>query len=434
MRRAAGFALLVGFTLVAAAPDAHAQLGPGILNSLPDAFVSTTRSWEGGLGRVGQWTFLGLAVIQLSIAVAQGQWEGASLFQIMGIITRNVLACSFFWWLLIQGPENTRAIIDGFAYAAGMATGNGATRLTPTDVAEAGLNLAKTLWKSMDWWTSPSFSLLLLLAGFGMLYAFIEVVGAMVLVIIDGYFFAATAALMMGFGGSSYTRDIAIAQLRAAAAIGAKRLILVLLVGVAQGVIVGWANGLRNATLTYDNVAPMIMAPFIFYKLCLSLPARAEGLVSGQGATSTERTGSALQQAAKNLAQAGAALGGAAAAVSAAYQLAAAQNASSQNAGSSGGEAAQGGGRGIGGSVASALGRAASLTGAAAKNLGAAAASDVGKRLTGNYAAQHGHTSWRMAQSLSDQRRALADAGQQRGAPSQQQNQAPAPTRAPASM
>lgn len=51
-----------------------------------------------------------------------------------------------------------------------------------------------------------------------------------------------------------------------------------------------------------------------------------------------------------------------------------------------------------------------------ARNLGTAAASDVGKRLAGNYGAQNGHLGFRMASAM---RQETAQIGQARTAASQ---------------
>lgn len=40
------------------------------------------------------------------------------------------------------------------------------------------------------------------------------------------------------------------------------------------------------------------------------------------------------------------------------------------------------------------------MTGGAARNLASAAAADVGKRLTGQYSANHGYRGWRMAADM----------------------------------
>ena len=57
------------------------------------------------------------------------------------------------------------------------------------------------------------------------------------------------------------------------------------------------------------------------------------------------------------------------------------------------------------------------MTGYATRNLASAAASDVGKRLTGQYTAAHGYRGWRMAADMNRQARGIKNELSQQGGP-----------------
>lgn len=382
---------------------ALAQTAVDMVNSIPEAFRDTVRQMEAPLATIGLGLLGGLVVIELAFALGIKWMEGAGLHEILGTIVKHGLMIGLFAWLVRFGPDACRGILLWMTQAGNTAAGamGGGVNLSPGDVVAIGFNMIAFVFREMSA-TSPLKSLVLFASGMILVWAFAEMTAAIVMVTIKGYFFAAWAALMMGFGGSAYTRDIAIGQLRLALAIGAERFVLTCIIGVGEGLMRLWGTQMRAVDFHVVSVIPMMICPWIMVRLVSTLPAYAHSLISGhQHGVSY---GSPIRQAAGSMVSAaGVAAAGTAgmgAAIAAAYDKASAQ----MEAPAAGGGAGGGGAGGGGGSTSSgSIGSAIKTSALAASNLGKAAVADVGKRMRGDFAANNGHLGFRMAAALSSQ-------------------------------
>ena len=398
-------ALAVLCSLVLLSPEAQAAIGVGAIDGIVSAF-DNVRAFEGALMDHAKTLFWGLAVIEFTIVVGRQVIARADVTGILATVLFQVITIGFFYWLCIHGPDMTRAIINSFAQAASDASvsAGGSRTVSPGDIFKMGINLVKAVWDAMSL-GSPVKSTLLAIAGLVVLWVFAKVAAMLLEVIVEGYVAASAATILLGFGGSSFTRNLAIAQFWFAVSVGMKRLVLQILVSLADAIMRGWAANVGKDP-DWVEIAVIVGVPLVLMRLVETLPQRAQDLVTGAYSNMGVGLGDAPRQA--MAAAAGAVVGTASggAATLAAFRQASAQIAAREEGGSGGSISNNGGGRGALGSIA----RAAQVTGMAASNLGKAAASDIGQRMTGNYAAQHGHSGFRMADAMNARAGALRDA------------------------
>lgn len=432
---------VTGLALVAASiyvSPALAQSAAATVNSIPQTFGQQVRGMEGPLRTMGLALLAGLVVIELSFALGFKAMEGGGLQDLLSIVVKQGIMIGLFVFLVNSGPDMARGIVTWWTNAGNTAAGGmgGSQNLSPGDVIALGSNMVVTIWDAMDW-TSPKKFVVLLIAGLVMLYVFAELTCAIVEVTIKGYVFAAWSSLLMGFGGNAYTRDIAIGQIRLAMAIGAERFVLTTIVGLGETLMRRWIAQASGGNLDIRVIIPVIIGPFIMLRLAKTLPAMANGLITGANTAGSyaSPTSRVLGGAASAAANTAAAMTGTGAAIGAATSLAKAQlgvggagggAAGASGAGSSGSSGSAGGSGASGASGSASSGSGGSAGGAstlrvaalAARNLGAAAASDVGKRLAGDYGATHGHLGHRMAAAMREDAadiRAAAEARTEKG-------------------
>ncbi len=261
-------------------------------------------------------------------------------------------------------------------------------------VFAAGVSLGQKVLGQMSMW-SPAASVSLMIAGIVIEVCFALMAAVMLITLVQSYIVIAGGVLNMAFGGSRWTRDIAISTFRYALSVGAKLLMLQLLISVGQGIILDWAAQFTD--LTNSALLILIGAAVVMLALVKVLPDEFQRVVGGASLSS----GSALTGAA--MAVAGGAAGAVAGAVGAGSMgINAAKLASAQMGAAAGG----GGGETSQQSLAS---RAVGLTGGTAKNLASATIRDVGRRLSGTPGSNHGMATWRMGADLANQRRLLSD-------------------------
>lgn len=362
-------------------------------------------------------------MIEFVLVVGRQVIARADAVGILATVLFQVITLGFFYWLCINGPDISRAITGSFAQVASNASqaAGGSRNVSPGDIFNAGLTLVRAVWDAMSL-GSPIKSTLLAIAGLVILWVFATVAGMMIEVIVESYFVASAGIVLLGFGGASATRNLAIAQLHLAIAVGMKRLVLQLLVGLSEALIHNWAANVGRDP-DWTAIAVMVGVPMVLLRLVNTLPQRAQDMVLGTYSNMGVGLGHAPRMAAAAAGTAAASAVGGGAATVAAFKEASAQIAAREASGSGGTISNNGGGQGAMGAIS----RAAQVTGMAAGNLGKAAAQDIGQRMTGNYAAQHGHRSFRMADAMS----ARADALRTSASNSNSAPAAPGSTRNP---
>lgn len=403
-RRLAIPALLTAAVSLLFARPAFAAAGfsPGVIDGIINTFNAVT-GFQPTLLTAAEALFGGLFVIEFTLVVGRAVLARADLGGILTVVLMQMITAGFFWWVLVNGAAMIGAIINSFAQLGSTATG---TSMHPTDIFNTGLSIVKVMWGGMAA-TTPGKDILLAFGGIVVLYVFARIAAMIVEVIVESMFTTTVSVVLLGFGGSSYTRQLAVAQLYLAISVGVKRLVLELIVGLAASMVQGWA-ATPASSLDWQTIAAMIGAPIVLFSLAQTLPQRAQDVMAGAYGGGTGNLLSTAGSVASGAAGAAASVAGGGAAVGAAFRQASATIAAREAAGS-GGSISSGG-------ASSAIGRAMQVTAGAAKSLGGAAASDIGQRMSGSYAAQHGRMGWRMASSMSQSaanlRAAVAGSGQ----------------------
>jgi type IV secretion system protein TrbL len=287
------------------------------------------------------------------------------------------------------------AIVSSFRQAASSAGGGG---IAPSDVFAAGVKLAATVLNQMTIW-HPEASAGLMVAGIVIEVCFALMAAFMVLALVESYLIISMGVIFMAFGGSRWTKDLAVSTVRYAVSVGAKLFVLQLLISIGTGLIQSWANSFTD--VTDASLCILIGCSIVMLALVKVLPETMQRIVNG----SSMANGSALVGVAAavggGVAGVAAGMAGAGNMVRQSFALASAQmgGADAKAAETNGGEAPE----------RSRIARAVALTGGTARNMAMAPVRDVGRRLSGDIGARHGVATWRMSADLANKRRLLSD-------------------------
>ena len=231
-----------------------------------------------------------------------------------------------------------------------------------------------------------------MIAGLIIEVCFALIAAAMVLALVESYLVISMGVLFMAFGGTQWTKDVAISTVRYTISVGAKLFVLQLLVSIGTGLIQSWVTSFNN--ITASSLCILVGCSIVMLALVKVLPETMQRIVNG----ASMAHGSALTGAAAAVAGAAGAVGlelaGGGGMAGSAYRLAAAQLGARDDQGTA---------------PTSRIGRAAALTGYTAKNMAAAPMADIGHRLSGRPSARHGFATWRMAADLENQARLLEE-------------------------
>lgn len=393
----------------------HAQT-LGVLDNIVTLFRDKVAGMEGTLRNIGQNLFLGLVGIE--VVIAAGRFIGSrDMVELFGSMVWILVRIGFFWWALLHWPDFSMAIVNSFGQAGNNASTavGGTANLMPSGIFASGANMASAVWNAMTL-REIALSLLLAFAGLVVVVVYAVITALMIEVLVESYLVAYAGLLLMGFGGTRYTQSFAEAQFRYAISVGLKRFLLQLLIGISESLMQDFSTQTFNGSsqATWTSLVAIIAVPIVLLTLAYKIPYKAQDMING---TSSHGGGGVLSAAASVGAAAiagGAAMFGSGQAVASAFKLAAEQVSGGGQGGSQGESGSSGGSQGSGqssssGGVGSAALTGGKIAGRAMGNLTKAAASDVGKRLTGNYAATHGHMGSRMSADMARQRARLQE-------------------------
>ena len=380
------------------------DLGP--VEAVTDIFVRSGASWEQAVQHIATSLFAGLVIIEIVWTVGFTLLAGADLPGLLSILLRQIVVIGFFYWLLLGGAAYPLAIINSFGQAAGLANaaagGNVITR--PEDIVSAGISLAAAVWNGLSF-AHPGLDVLLAIAGLVILCVMVGAAATLVEVMVEAALVAYAGVLLLGFGGTAFTRDYAIAYMRWAVSIGLKKMFVLLILGLGIGVIQSLANyvGNQNSIIPVGEVGVLVAVPLLLWRLADKLPYKAQELISGSSSYHPLNLGSAIRNAAMMAGSAATSALGATSAAGAAFNLAQKQLSGGSGGANSGGSGTDG--TGGGGSSAGSGGSSSRSTVAkqAARNFGGAMANDIGMRFTGDHTARLLNSGWRMGKSMNDE-------------------------------
>jgi type IV secretion system protein TrbL len=389
--------LILVFSVVAlsaepAIAQASCAVASGTDNSLDQItslYRNCARQWEASLGGFALRLFWLLAAIEFAWTAIRLAFRNADLGEWLGELINQIFFLGLFLALLTNASSWTRAIVESFraAGAAALRANGVAAGLAPSDIFDTGVNIAAKMLEALSV-TAPVQSLFVVLAALIILFCFALIAAAIILALVESFIVLSGGVLLMGFGGSRWTKDFALKTLIYAVSVGAKLFVLQLIAGLGAQIIGGWASlpegqsvlAPVNAT---SNILVIVGSTLVLSVLVKTVPEMIQGLINGTAINTNTGLAAGIAQLAGSVYALGMVVGNA-------RELAREQITDAQAPGQSGP-----------GMVRRSLG-----------NIGAAAVANIGNRLSGR--AVHGSRIGQMAGELDREARDLRSTREQR--------------------
>lgn len=262
---------------VLAAPEAANLHDPsGSFTGLLDIIYNSAITWDAKLRTYAIRVFISLSVIQLVLQFMPLAIRQADLGEIVGELVKFILTIGFFYALLLYSSQWAAAVINSFRDAAASAAGLSGRGIRPGDIFAVAIELANTL-SSVETW-NPLTATVIALAGLVVLLCFAFIAAFMAVTIIESYIVVNASVLFMGFGGSQWTREYALAIVRYSVSVGAKLFILTLIVGLIIDSAKSW-----QAAYTHDDASmwTLVGLALACAYLAKTIPDLVGGMISG---------------------------------------------------------------------------------------------------------------------------------------------------------
>ncbi|NTC93422.1 P-type conjugative transfer protein TrbL, partial [Agrobacterium tumefaciens] len=268
--------ITIGMLLLASAP-ALAQQG-AVLTTLENQVVTAAKGWETTITNAARSLFWILAGIEIGIAAVWLAINAASLDAWFAELVRRILFIGLFAFILDRGPALGKAIVDSL-YQIGAGGGSA----SPANIFDAGIRVASKMSEQAKFglWEDNALAIAAVFAMVVVVVAFSLVAAIFVAVMVEMYIGLLAGMIMLGLGGSSYTKDFAVRYLVYAFSVGMKLMALVMISKIGSDILLGLAEAPSAETDQFITTLAIAGISVVVFVIAMYVPPIIQGVVQG---------------------------------------------------------------------------------------------------------------------------------------------------------
>ncbi|WDF10213.1 P-type conjugative transfer protein TrbL, partial (plasmid) [Xylella fastidiosa subsp. fastidiosa] len=276
--------LALALLLFAAQAQAQAPVDSvGLLDNILRRFQQVTNTWSGEIIRYASLLFWSLSLLSMTWTYGMMVLRKADIQEFLAETIRFFAIMGFFWWLLINAPAMSTAIIDSLRQIAANATGLDNT-LSPSGIVDIGFDITSKVIDDSSI-TSPVNSAVGIIASTVILIVLALIAVNMLLLLVSGWLLSYGAVFLLGFGGGRWTSDIAISYYKTVIGLGMQLFAMILIIGIGRSFIDQYYAAVMASTITIKALLVMLVASIVLLSLVNKIPPMFASIVGGGGAT-----------------------------------------------------------------------------------------------------------------------------------------------------
>lgn len=272
--------VLAGTLLVVA--QAHGQATNNVVETVQQSITAQARSWETVLMQHATSLFWILAVIEVGIAAVWLAIQGSTLESFFSELVRRIMFIGFFLFVMTNGPDLAKAIVSSL-----FQIGSGSGDVSPAAVFDAGIDVANRMTQQLAWWNPGDFgkNVIVGVCALSVIAAFGLVAAILLAVILEMYVGLLAGMILLGFGGSSYTKDFAIKYLVYAFSVGMKIMVLVMVAAIGARTLID-VSAAPDIDQSFIGPASIAGLAIVIAYVSMLLPPVISGVIQGVSVTS----------------------------------------------------------------------------------------------------------------------------------------------------
>lgn len=284
MKRKLFLCLLLFFAVLALAVKAGAATsGPGTNSTLEFVENFTANIGDTLLG-FARGLFIGLATLSLALGLGKSILSGESnVGSVAAHLAKCMIYVGIFLWIMSSSATATflpKLIVNSFMKAGESISGQ---QVAPDDLLVAGIRLYGTMVER-GWNAGWGDFIGIMLIGIVILVVVAMLAGTLAVALIEMHLVICGGAILLGFGGFEYTRDIAFSYLKYAVSIGAKVLMIMIVYALANALLIDWeANFLATTDMAslITSAGQILGGTICIFMAARMVPSMAQSVVSG---------------------------------------------------------------------------------------------------------------------------------------------------------
>lgn len=250
-----------------------------ILNNVLQKYQEAATSWAGIIQNYAEYFFSGLAVMGFVWQISQAYFRRPEFAGVLGEIIRYVTFCGVFLWLLRNGPLLAQNIIESFVQIGNEAANHNPHGLEPSSIVDIGFQIYETAKTNLEWSATSVAAFCISLAVL-IIFALIGV--NMLLQLCSAWVLAYAGVIFLGFGGSYWTKDMAVNYFKTVLGVGVQLMTMTLLIGIGISIVNDTTaqittSGAQNLT----EMAILLITAITLFMLVDKLPALVAGIING---------------------------------------------------------------------------------------------------------------------------------------------------------
>ncbi|NTG45277.1 P-type conjugative transfer protein TrbL [Rhizobium rhizogenes] len=249
-----------------------------ILSELENQVVTAARGWESTVMTAARSLFWILAGIEIGIAAVWLALQAASLDSWFAELVRRIMFVGLFALILDRGPAFAKAVVDSlFQIGAGGGTAS------PAAVFDAGIQVAAKMSTQAQFglFEDNALAIAAVFAMVVVVIAFSLVAAIFVAVMVEMYVGLLAGMIMLGLGGSSFTKDFAVRYLVYAFSVGMKLMALVMIARIGSDVLLGLASAPTADSEQFITSLAIAGISVVVFIVAMYVPNIIQGVVQG---------------------------------------------------------------------------------------------------------------------------------------------------------
>ena len=256
------------------------------LNQTMNDFENAARSWQKTFQGAAETLFLMLIPIAMVWRFGQIAMQGGGATEALAELVRFLIFAGFYWWLVTHGCTIAETILESMQDLSDDALGQQRTGLDPTAVINLGLNTLRDIVGSAKFGGITSIGTdltLLVVIAITIIFACLCAVVAinLLLAIITVYILMYAGIIILGFGATSWTSEMAIGYFRSVFNASMRVAGMMLVVGICEIVVKTISQRIIQNPNDLFIAAELLITAIMMYLMTEKVPDQLASLASG---------------------------------------------------------------------------------------------------------------------------------------------------------